>query len=97
MVVVAEAALTDRKAPTSSPMLEAFYTVSGLLDDSPERDATLVALGAKFSNLNATEMARVLDQTRIYQTPQAAMDLFKSDKLKKAMQRIGNFCQKHDM
>ncbi|MFN0058180.1 MAG: ABC transporter substrate-binding protein [Planctomycetota bacterium] len=98
MVVVAEAVLDrPQSADFVAAMMDAFYTVSGLLDEPQHRDATLVALGAKFSNLNAAEMARVLEQTRIYKTPQAAVDLFKSDKLKQAMQRIGDFCKKHDM
>lgn len=74
-------------------VLAAFYEVNKLLNDPIRRDETLVALGEKFCNLDAADMAKCCEQTRFYQTPASATKLFESDTFRKVtMPQVLEFC-----
>jgi ABC-type nitrate/sulfonate/bicarbonate transport system substrate-binding protein len=47
-------------------VIDTFYEVNRLLSDPDKGDATLVALGAKFSSLPLEDMKEVVKQTRFY-------------------------------
>lgn len=49
---------------------DAYYTLAKVLAQKETQDQTLVALGKKFSNLNAEQMKTVVRQTRFYATPE---------------------------
>lgn len=57
-------------------VIDTYYSVCRLLEDPEEGDATLVALGEKFSNLGLEDMKLVVQQTRFYDTPDKALGLF---------------------
>ena len=94
MVVVAKDSLNkpggDRFAKA---VAEAFYDVSGRIDDPKTRDQTLVALGAKFSSLDAAQMAEVVTKTKFYKTPAAARDLFGGEAFKQTMGKVTGFAK----
>jgi len=75
---------------------EAFYRVSKLLEDPAKGDATLVALGAKFSGLQLEDMKQVVQQTRFYKTPEQALSLFEGNKFRsETMPHVADFCVSH--
>jgi ABC-type nitrate/sulfonate/bicarbonate transport system substrate-binding protein len=77
-------------------LMEAFYTVSDRIDAPATADETLVALGEKFSNLDAEKMKVVVIQTKFYKTPQAAIDLLSNQKFKtETMPAVAKFCVDH--
>ena len=64
--------------------------------DPTKGDQTLVALGAKFSGLNLEDMKQVVQQTRFYATPEAALALFEGDKFRQeTMPKVADFCLSH--
>jgi NitT/TauT family transport system substrate-binding protein len=72
---------------------DTFYRVNKLMADPDKGDQTLVALGAKFSGLNLEDMKQVVQQTRFYATPEAALTLFEGDKFRKeTMPKVADFC-----
>jgi NitT/TauT family transport system substrate-binding protein len=79
-------------------VMETYYTICKMLDDPKEGDATYVALGAKFSSLNAEDMRIVCKQTRFYNTPDKALALFESKKFQnETTPMITDFCLSHQM
>ncbi len=75
---------------------ETFYALNKRIEDPKTGDDTLVALGAKFSNLKLEDMKQVVQQTRFYKTPDAALALFGSDKFRKeTMPAVADFCASH--
>lgn len=96
MVVVSQATLDSEGGERfASCICETFYGVNELLNDPTVRDDTLVSLGAKFSSLNAEEMARCLEQTVFYKTPTEATQLFEGTALPQTMERVTAFCASH--
>jgi ABC-type nitrate/sulfonate/bicarbonate transport system substrate-binding protein len=74
-------------------LMEAFYTVNQRMEDPKSMDATLVAIGAKFSNLQLEDMKQVVEQTKFYKTPADALALYRSDKFKNTtMPAVVAFC-----
>ncbi len=59
-------------------VIEAFYQVNELIADTAKGDETLVALGEKFGDLPLADMKIVVEQTKFYKNPQAALELFNS-------------------
>jgi NitT/TauT family transport system substrate-binding protein len=57
---------------------DAYYTLAEVLAQKETQDQALVALGKKFSNLNAEQMKTVVRQTRFYATPEIGISLFES-------------------
>jgi NitT/TauT family transport system substrate-binding protein len=76
----------------ATALADTFYQVCGLMADPATEEETLVALGAKFSNLDAAAMREVVKQTLFYTTPADAQALFKSDGLKATMDKVTAFC-----
>lgn len=79
-------------------VIDAFYRVNRLLADPSERDDTLVALGAKFSNLGLEDMKIVVQETQFYATPDEALGLYESQKFQnETMPMVVDFCVSHDI
>ena len=96
MVVVSQSSLDKEGGERfASCVCETFYGVNELLNDPTVRDDTLVALGAKFSSLNAEEMGRCLEQTVFYKTPTEATQLFEGKILPQTMTKVAEFCATH--
>ena len=89
MVVVGQDSL---KKPGGDRFAQAvaatYYGVCGLMADPSKRQDTLVALGEKFSNLDAKAMETVVTQTKFYDTPQKGIDVLTNDKLKETMKKV---------
>ena len=93
LVVMGQDALEKPGGPEfASAVADMFYQVNELLAAPATQDATLQAIGAKFSDLTASEMKTVLDQTRMYGTRDAAQQLYDSTKLKEKMGVVVDFC-----
>jgi NitT/TauT family transport system substrate-binding protein len=75
-------------------LMDAFYEVSKRMEDPKSGDETLVAIGAKFSNLQLEDMKQVVVQTKFYKTPAEGLALYRSDKFQKTtMPAVVKFCQ----
>lgn len=74
---------------------ETFYELNKMLVDPAVKDTILVALGAKFSNLSAEDMAVCLEQTQFYKTPAEARKVFESPDLPVVMKKVVEFCESH--
>lgn len=77
MVVMSQASL-DREGgdKAACAIADTYYTVCRLLADKANQDDMLVALGEKFSHLNAKSMAECCRQTRFFSTPEQGIALF---------------------
>ena len=79
-------------------VIETYFTVCNMLNDEKQADATFVALGSKFCNLNAQDMRLVCKQTQFYDTPTKGMQLMKSSKFQsQTMPMVVDFCSSHGM
>jgi NitT/TauT family transport system substrate-binding protein len=77
-------------------VIDTFYELNKLLASPTEGDDTLVALGAKFSNLGLEDMQTVVEQTKFYKTPADAMALFQQEAFQQEiMPRVIDFCVSH--
>lgn len=94
MVVIGKDSLgKDGSKRFAQCLMETFYTINKRMENPETRDATLVALGAKFSNLQLEEMKQVVTQTKFYTTPAEGLALYKSDKFKNTtMPAVVKFC-----
>ena len=83
----------------ATAIIETFYEVNKLMADPEKGDATLVALGEKFSNLPLEDMKLVVEQTKFYKTPDEALELFKdgSPFMAEIMPKVVEFCVSHDI
>jgi ABC-type nitrate/sulfonate/bicarbonate transport system substrate-binding protein len=99
MVVVSKDALArDGGSRFARCILEAFYAINERMADSSTADETLVAIGAKFSNLQLEDMKQVVQQTRFYKTPAEGLELLRSDKFRQVtMPAVADFCEKQEM
>ncbi len=99
MVVVGQDVL-DRPGGESfaCAIAETFYRVNKMLESSSQGDDTLVALGAKFSNLGLEDMKLVVQQTKFYKTPDAGIALFEKESFQnEIMPKVVDFCVSHDI
>jgi ABC-type nitrate/sulfonate/bicarbonate transport system substrate-binding protein len=79
-------------------VIDTFYEVNRLLSDPDKGDATLVALGAKFSSLPLEDMKKVVKQTRFYKNPAEALALYSSETFRQeTMPKVVDFCVSHDI
>lgn len=79
-------------------LIEAFYATNKLIDSPDTRDDALVALGAKFSSLGLEDMKLVCQQTRFYNTPDKALQLFNSEKFRTEITpQVFEFCVDHNI
>jgi NitT/TauT family transport system substrate-binding protein len=97
MVVVAKDSLAKQGGKNFAlAVLDTFYEINRRLADSKTGNDTLVAIGAKFSNLGLEDMKLVVEQTKFYKDPAAAIALFESDKFQKeTMPAVAKFCVEH--
>lgn len=63
-------------------LLETFYEINRRMDDPATSEKTLVAIGAKFSNLQLEDMKQVVTQTRFYKNPGEALTLLTSEQFR---------------
>lgn len=98
-VVVAKDVLAkDKGKQFALALIETYYEVCKMMDEPSQADEVYVALGSKFSNLNAADMRIVCQQTRFYNTPGKALDLMHSKKFRSdTMPMIVDFCLSHKM
>jgi NitT/TauT family transport system substrate-binding protein len=98
MVVVAREALDKPGGKEfAGAVIDTYYELNKMLDDPKAGNDTLVALGAKFSNLGLEEMKKVVEQTRFYKTPREGLEVFQGDQLPKTMTTVVDFCVAHDI
>ncbi len=99
MVVVGKDALAKPGADKCvRAVLTAFYRVNEMLEASDTREATLKALGEKFSSLGVEDMEVVVEETKMYATPEAGAGLFEQDDFQiKTMPAVVEFCLTHDI
>lgn len=71
---------------------EAYYEVCDRLNDPATRNDTLVALGAKFSDLNAEQMEICTTETLFYDTSSKGVEIYDGQPLKDAMQKVVKYC-----
>lgn len=99
MVVVGKDSLAkDGGKRFARCILDAFYAVNQRMADPQTSDATLVAIGAKFSNLGLEDMKLVVEQTQFYKTPEDALKLMRSEQFRSAtMPTVAEFCKSQEM
>jgi ABC-type nitrate/sulfonate/bicarbonate transport system substrate-binding protein len=99
MVVVGKESLErEGGARFARCILEAFYAINDRMADPSTSDETLVAIGAKFSNLQLEDMKQVVEQTRFYKTPAEGLSLMKNDQFRQVtMPAVADFCVSQEM
>ncbi len=82
-IVIAKDVLGKEKGKDfAAALIETYFEVCKMMEDPKTADATYVALGAKFSNLNAADMKLVCQQTKFYNTPEKGLALMRAAKFK---------------
>lgn len=83
-------------------VVDVYYRINKDLADATKRDATLVAIGEKFSHLGLEEMKKVVDQTRFYGTAAEGVAVFTGPEVPPGVRSLGNvmatvvkFCVDH--
>lgn len=98
MVVVSQASLDQPGGDAfAHAVIDTFYAINKRIEDPATRDDTLIALGHKFSHLDLESMKKVVEQTRFYKTPRAAVALFTGPDLPGVMDRVLAFENSHGM
>jgi NitT/TauT family transport system substrate-binding protein len=98
MVVISQESLAKPGGEAfACATIEAFYELNKMLADEKTRDRTLLALGEKFSNLDLQSMRKVVQQTKFYDTPDAALKLLESKELTSTMDKVAKFCLEADI
>ena len=100
MVVMADESLQKPGGDKfATAIIETFYAVNNLMADPVSGDATLVALGEKFSSLPLEDMKIVVEQTKFYKSPDEALELFKdgSEFMAEIMPKVVDFCVSHNI
>ena len=78
-------------------VIDAFYEVNKRIANPSTREDALVALGEKFSHLDAKAMETVVKQTKFYSTPDEGIALLTGDELPKIMTKVVKFCVDHEI
>ena len=76
---------------------DTFYEFAKRADDPAQRSEMLVALGEKFSDLDAAAMEKVLEATVFYKTADAGLAVFSGAEVKATMTKVVDFCTSHDI
>jgi NitT/TauT family transport system substrate-binding protein len=98
MVVMAQASLDQPGGEAfAKTVAKTYYELNKMLADPATGDATLVALGAKFSSLELEKMKVVVQQTKFYKTPAEGIALFDGTELPGIMKTVVGFCRTHDI
>jgi ABC-type nitrate/sulfonate/bicarbonate transport system substrate-binding protein len=97
-VIMAQGALEKEGGEAfACAIIEAFYTIANRMNAAESRDATLTALGEKFSNLDLAAMNKVVQQTKFLTSPGAAIAMFNGIELPQIMDRVVSFCVDHEI
>jgi NitT/TauT family transport system substrate-binding protein len=97
MIVVANDSLAkDGGKRFAQALIDTYYQLNLLLNGSAMED-TLVAIGHKFSSLNAADMDIVCTQTKFFGTPTESLRVFDKTKLVPVMKRVEKFCLESQM
>jgi NitT/TauT family transport system substrate-binding protein len=98
MVVVAKESLDKPGGREfACAVIDTYYALNRKLADPKTGNDTLVALGAKFSNLKLDAMKKVVEQTRFYKTADEGLGILTGAELPKTMEMVTDFCVKHDI
>ena len=110
MVVVSQKTLDQPGgANFAKAIAETYYEVCKKMENPETRDATLLALGEKFSHLDIKSMQKVVQQTKFYKTPKMGLDLFTGGKsfpgdevkdqpkIQDIMKKVVEFCVSHEI
>jgi NitT/TauT family transport system substrate-binding protein len=98
MVAVGKTALASPGGEAfACAVIDTFYAIVQRMEDPKTADATLVALGEKFSNLKLASMKEVVKQTKFYKTPEDAVNVLTSKETKDIMKKVTAFCVTHDI
>jgi len=93
MVVVANGSLGKQGGEAFANCLcDVFYEVNKMMADKATADATFVALGAKFSNLDADDMKRCCKETKFYSTPKEGIAVFTGEEFQAINKQVAKFC-----
>lgn len=97
MVVVAKDAMARPQSDKFvSAVYETFYEINRRMVDPKTSEATLVAIGKKFSSLGLEDMKLVVQQTRFYKNKEEAIALLENEKFRKeTMPNVAKFCVEH--
>jgi len=97
-VVVAQASLDKPGGKDfACAVIETYYAINKRIADPATKDDTLVALGEKFSHLDLAAMKKVVQQTKFYSTPKAALDLLTGAEIKSLTAKVTDFCVKQEI
>jgi ABC transporter binding protein (urea carboxylase system) len=98
MVVVAQSSLDKPGGEAfAHAVIDTYYQLNQRIADPKTHDATLVALGEKFSNLDLKSMETVVKQTKFYATPEQGLKVLTSDETKGIMDKVLKFCVSHQI
>ena len=99
MVVIGKEVLAQPNGDKfACAVIDAFYQINQMIADPSKGDDTLVALGAKFSNLGLEDMKEVVKQTKFYKNGEEALGLFGKESFQKeTMPAVVEFCVSHEI
>lgn len=98
IVIAKDVLQKDKGKQFALALIETYYEVCKMMDDPKQADEIYVALGAKFSNLNAADMKLVCKQTRFYSSADSGLALMRSKKFRdETMPMVMDFCVTHKM
>lgn len=98
IVIAKDVLQKDKGKNFALALIETYFEVCKMMDDPKQADETYVALGAKFSNLNAADMKIVCKQTRFYNSAESGLVLMRSKKFREeTMPMVMDFCVTHKM
>lgn len=97
MVVVSKAALAKPGGKNfAMAILDVYYALNKRMADSKLSDETLISIGDKFGKLGLEDMKTIVQQTRFYATPEAALELWEGAKFRnQTMPAVAAFCEGH--
>ena len=81
----------------AAAIIDVFYAVNQRMAAPATRKDTLVALGEKFSHLDATAMETVVKQTKFYSTPDEGLAVLNGKELPEIMKKVVEFCVAHEI
>lgn len=68
-------------------VVDTYYTVCKLMENSEMRDKTLTSMGKRFAGLGLQEMRVIVKETSFYSTPEKGLALFKGTELPSVMSK----------
>ena len=66
-------------------VVDTYYTMCGLMENSSMKDKTLVSMGKRFAGLGLKDMRVIVKETQFYSTPEKGLALFQGKELPKTM------------